>query len=135
MLLIVKYCAVTFLSNLCVLKRHYSSISTFMESVYLNTNGLNGENNIDAENLKHVSSFKISTPCIEDQPEVPLMFLYDCQKLLQTTFFFTVKPDLFTFKTFNFLKGHTFNFSRKLKKVAVKFFVSLFSRKMSCSVS
>lgn len=87
MLLIVKYCAVTFLSNLCVLKRHYSSISTFMESVYLNTNGLNGENDIDAENLKHVSSFKISTPCIEDQPEVHLMFLYDCQKLLQTTFF------------------------------------------------
>lgn len=87
MLLIVKYCAVTFLSNLCVLKRHYSSISTFMESVYLNTIGLNGENDIDAENLKHVSSFKISTPCIEDQPEVPLMFLYDCQKLLQTTFF------------------------------------------------
>lgn len=75
MLLIVKYCAVTFLSNLCVLKRHYSSISTFMESVYLNTNGLNGEKYIDAKNLKHVSSLMISTPRIEDQPEVPLLFL------------------------------------------------------------
>lgn len=75
MLLIVKYCAVTFLSNLCVLKRHYSSISTSMKSVYLNTNGLNGEKYIDAENLKHVSSLMISTPRIEDQPEVPFLFL------------------------------------------------------------
>lgn len=75
MLLIVKYCAITFLSNLCVLKRHYSSISTFMESVFLNTNGLNGEKYIDAENLKHVSSLMISTPRIEDQPEVPFLFL------------------------------------------------------------
>jgi hypothetical protein len=46
-----------------------------LESVYLNTNGLNGENDIDAENLKHVSSLMISTPRIEDQPELPLLFL------------------------------------------------------------
>jgi hypothetical protein len=37
------------------LERHYSPISTFLERVYLSINGLNGENNIDAENLKHVS--------------------------------------------------------------------------------
>jgi hypothetical protein len=39
------------------------------------TNGLNGENDIDDENLKHVSSLMIYTPRIEDQPEVPLLFL------------------------------------------------------------
>jgi hypothetical protein len=43
------------------LKRYYSPISTFLESVYLITNGLNDENDIDAKNLKHVSSLKIST--------------------------------------------------------------------------
>lgn len=89
MLLIVKYCAVTFLSNLCVLKRHYSSISTFMESVYLNTIGLNGENDIDAENLKHVSSFMISTPRIEDQPEVPLMFYMTVKNYYKQHFFYS----------------------------------------------
>jgi hypothetical protein len=34
--------------------------------------------------------------------------------------FFKVRPDLFTFKTYNFRKGHIFNFARKLKKVAGK---------------
>jgi hypothetical protein len=46
-----------------------------LESVYLNTNGLNGENDIDAENLKHISSLMISTTRIEDQRELPLLFL------------------------------------------------------------
>jgi hypothetical protein len=46
-----------------------------LESVYLNTNGLNGENDINAEHWKHVSSLMISSPRIEDQPEVPLLFL------------------------------------------------------------
>jgi hypothetical protein len=46
-----------------------------LESIYLNTNGLNGENDIDAENLKHESSLIISTPRIEDQPDLPLLFL------------------------------------------------------------
>jgi hypothetical protein len=63
------------LESKIILKRHYSPISTFLESVYLNTNRLNGEHDINAENWKHVSSLMISSPRIEDQPEVPLLFL------------------------------------------------------------
>lgn len=78
MLLIVKYCVVIFLFNFCVLKRYYSLIFIFMESVYLNINGLNGEKYIDVENLKYVSFLMIFIFCIEDQLEVFFLFLQDC---------------------------------------------------------
>jgi hypothetical protein len=56
-------------------RKFKETLQPILESVYFNTNGLNGENDIDAENLKHVSSLMISSPRIEDQPEGPLLFL------------------------------------------------------------
>jgi hypothetical protein len=66
---------VLFSDILTKLKRHYSPISTSLDSVYLNTNELNCKDDIDAENWEHVSSLMISIPRIEDQPELPLLFL------------------------------------------------------------